>query len=669
MANSISHVENLSGELIEGRYRLIELLDQGGMADVYVAIDQRLDRNVAVKIMHEDLANDKAYVKRFITEARAAAAISHPNIVQIHDQGWKIGDINAIYLVMEYVDGYNLRNILENKKVLTPLEAIKYLKPILRGLSQAHQAGIVHHDIKPENILISNQGQVKIADFGLAVEVLNPVSLVHDADEILGSANYLAPEQIETTNQETSLGDLRSDLYSCGLIFYEMLSGTQPFNAPTAMQTAINQVQTPMPLLLPNHPNINPICDDIIQLACSKDPDERYQNAQEFLTDLDYLSESLENADVSEIENNTSMISNRKRKELLTEVNNLGESMPASNSKKSNGTAQNNSTGGISRRKKKSPKIIRNRFIAAAIVIIIISGVLYFVKSSGPKLQIPLNVVGESYSLAKKDLQALGFTNFKRINAPTPSVRDGIVTSLTPGQGSVISPSSLIEITVASNLNSLSVPNIIGQDIPTALTTLSSYDLKGKVLKKLVRSDSVNTGFIAQTDPVAGTPILKGKVVNIIISSGIYETATTQNVPAKTQVAISNYVGKSSDQALNELFNSGLKVKTKFVNSKEMPAGLVISQSPDGSRPVAKGATISLTISQGNAEATPGVGEVTVPNIYTLNKAQAQKAFDSLGLIAKYDIKNSDNDAVVTEISPDAGSKVAPGSIISVTLE
>ena len=216
-------MSDLTGELIDGRYQLLRQMAAGGMATIYEAVDTRLDRKVAVKIMHPHLAQDEAFVSRFIKEAKAAAALSHPNIVAVQDQGWNQSGVPAVFLVMELVSGSTLRDLINQKGRLAPEEVLPILSEVLSALAVAHKAGIVHRDLKPENIMISTEGKIKVGDFGLARAMSAGQTLTADASVLLGTVAYLSPEQVQR-----GIADARSDVYSLGVVTFEALTGKKP---------------------------------------------------------------------------------------------------------------------------------------------------------------------------------------------------------------------------------------------------------------------------------------------------------------------------------------------------------------------------------------------------------------------------------------------------------
>ena len=235
-------MSDFTGQLIDNRYQLKQLLASGGMATIYSAVDTRLDRAVAVKIMHSHLANDEAFVSRFIREAKATAALSHPNIVSILDQGWNQGGPPAVFLVMELVEGSTLRDLLNNQGKLSVEQTLQIISAVVSALSAAHQKGIIHRDIKPENILISNDGRIKVADFGLARGELIGQTLTAESSVILGSVSYLSPEQVQR-----GVADARSDIYAVGVMLFEMLTGQKPYEGESPIQIAYKHVNERIP--------------------------------------------------------------------------------------------------------------------------------------------------------------------------------------------------------------------------------------------------------------------------------------------------------------------------------------------------------------------------------------------------------------------------------------
>ena len=274
-------MSDLSGELIDNRYELIRILANGGMGTIYEGLDTRLDRKVAVKIMHPHLAQDEEFISRFIREAKAAASLSHPNIVNVMDQGWNQSGIPAVFLVMELVEGQTLRELIASKGSFTVNETINYLSPVVSALAAAHQIGIVHRDIKPENILISHDGRIKIADFGLARGTNLGQTMTAEASVILGSVSYLSPEQVQR-----GISDARSDIYSVGVMAFEMLTGNRPHISDSPLQIAYMHVNEDIPKVSSKGIKLPKELDELIFAATSRNPDDRPADADSFASHL-----------------------------------------------------------------------------------------------------------------------------------------------------------------------------------------------------------------------------------------------------------------------------------------------------------------------------------------------------------------------------------------------
>src|SRR5579862_9252337 len=262
----------LTGRMLDGRYHVRARIAHGGMATVYLATDTRLDREVALKVMHADLVRDADFVGRFIGEAKSVAKLSHPNIVGVYDQG---ADGQYLYLAMEYVPGRTLRELLRERGWLPWQEALAVLDPVLAGLSAAHQAGIVHRDVKPENVLLTADGRVKVVDFGLA-RATAAVSNTR-AGQIIGSVNYIAPEQVTG-----AVTDARTDVYSAGILLFEMLTGRQPFTGETPLALAYAHVNSDVPVVSTVVGGIPPSVDQLVRAATSRDPNQRPADAEMF---------------------------------------------------------------------------------------------------------------------------------------------------------------------------------------------------------------------------------------------------------------------------------------------------------------------------------------------------------------------------------------------------
>ena len=601
-------MSDLTGEIIDNRYELISLIAAGGMASIYKANDRRLDRFVAVKIMHPHLANDEEFVNRFIREAKAIAALSHPNIVSIQDQGWNEGGAPAVFIVMEFIDGFTLRDLLLEKGRLTPKELLHYVVPVVSALAQAHTLGINHRDLKPENILISKDGRVKIADFGLARGGLLGSTMTVDSSVVLGSVSYLSPEQVER-----GISDARSDIYSFGVMCFELLTGQKPYDGDTPIQIAFKHVNERIPAPSTIVDGIPPALDVVIYRATSPNPDQRQRDGAELLEELQVVQIGMDpkrsqlSLDLDlplespTPKRKTTRPEVRVGNTLVTRIKSFTEPTSLRNKEakpnfvpdgKLEVPAMSNS-GEIRRRTSKRVK--RNRYIASLILLFLVAGGLY---------------------------------------------------------------------QLAWPVNGVSIPSVVGLNLADATSTLSNIGMKTVVSLKEYDS-GVPSGEVISSSPGGGAHLKKGSTVSVVISKGDQPIATPTPTPTPSDsasaapVAINSYVGLTSDQAQSELTAAGMTVNQSFDYSDTVPAGSVISQTPDGTTPVAPGTTINLIVSEGSSS-------VYIPNVYSLTRLAATTELENLQL--KVIVRKIGAGKHVTNVSPKVGSKVKRGSTVYITL-
>ena len=603
-------MSDLTGEIIDNRYELISLIAAGGMASIYKANDRRLDRFVAVKIMHPHLANDEEFVNRFIREAKAIAALSHPNIVSIQDQGWNEGGAPAVFIVMEFIDGFTLRDLLLEKGRLTPKELLHYVVPVVSALAQAHTLGINHRDLKPENILISKDGRVKIADFGLARGGLLGSTMTVDSSVVLGSVSYLSPEQVER-----GISDARSDIYSFGVMCFELLTGQKPYDGDTPIQIAFKHVNERIPAPSTIVDGIPAALDVVIYRATSPNPDQRQRDGAELLEELQVVQIGMDpkrsqlSLDLDlplespTPKRKTTRPEVRVGNTLVTRIKSFTEPTSLRNKEakpnfvpdgKLEVPAMSNS-GEIRRRTSKRVK--RNRYIASLILLFLVAGGLY---------------------------------------------------------------------QLAWPVNGVSIPSVVGLNLADATSTLSNIGMKTVVSLKEYDS-GVPSGEVISSSPGGGAHLKKGATVSVVISKGAQPIVTPTPTPTPTPsdsasaapVAINSYIGLTSDQAQSELTAAGMTVNQSFDYSDTVPAGSVISQTPDGTTPVAPGTTINLIVSEGSSS-------VYIPNVYSLTRLAATTELENLQL--KVIVRKIGAGKHVTNVSPKVGSKVKRGSTVYITL-
>jgi len=631
-------VADLSGELIDGRYELLRQIATGGMATIYEGLDTRLDRKVAVKIMHSHLANDEEFVNRFIREAKAAAALTHPNIVAVQDQGWNQSGVPAVFLVMELIEGHTLRDYLFERGKLSQEETLRYLIPVLSALAAAHKVGIVHRDIKPENILISSSGFVKIADFGLATGDLIGRTLTTESSVILGSVSYLPPEQVQR-----GVTDSRSDVYSVGIVAYELLTGEKPFEGQTPIEIAYKHVNEKVPTPSMVVKGINPLVDALVARATSLNPDDRPRDAGQFLDEMrDVLAVLDPKRTQMSLELDLPVMPVRDKSRKGSRVS-TGKTPPISGTVLTMPAAKESVRA---KKKRASARVQRNRWVALLIVIALCAGGWYLLVGPGVRIVVP-SVAGMSVAEANQALEPLGLKSVVGEEVFSEDIPKGKIISSKPGGGGKVKAAGTVSFTLSKGPERYLVPDVHGitPDAATALIMKSPLKI-GNVTTSF--SSDVPDGIVISTTPAVGTSVTRDSTIDILVSKGI------------ELVVMSSYVGKSGEQALNELTDAGFDVTSDFAFSDTIATGAVISQTPDVAT-AGKGTKVVLVVSKGSES-------VFIPNIYSLTQSKATSALQDLDLkvmvkkIGKAKIKS------VTNISPKVGTKVKRGSTVTITV-
>ncbi|MDA2965165.1 MAG: Stk1 family PASTA domain-containing Ser/Thr kinase [Actinomycetota bacterium] len=630
---------DLTGELIDNRYLLQRLIASGGMASIYSALDTRLDRPVAVKIMHAHLANDEAFVSRFIKEAKATAALSHPNIVSIQDQGWNQGGPPAVFIVMELVEGTTLRDLLNESSPLSIEQAFQIINPVLSALSAAHKIGIIHRDIKPENILISRDGRIKVADFGLARNTSMAQTMTAESSVILGSVSYLSPEQVQR-----GVADSRSDIYAMGILIFEMLTGSKPYDGETPIQIAYRHVNDRIPELVKIKSDIPKNLSDLIFSATSPNPDLRPRDAEELLNSMRQIQVELDpkrrqmslELDIPPL---ATKPSKRNKVSVASAFEGLKEKttqLMSANSSITKKTEVSVST----KRRNVSRRVKRNRIIASLILVSVIFGAFRWLDNG--RIAVP-SLVGLSKSEASTVLSQLGLRTEIAEEIFSEDINKGKIISTKPGGGGKVSPDGVVGLVVSKGQERILLTALKGTTPDIASQKISDLGLSvGEIIENF--DLVVEAGFVIGTNPKEQTPVKRGSIVNIIVSKGI------------EKVLLSSYIGKGGEQALSELTESGFDVEIEYKFSENIFIGQVISQSPEGSNSIEKGSKILLAVSKGPEF-------VFVPNVLGKSKNSATLDLENLGL--RVAIKGSGK---VNNISPAIGSKVKQGALITLTL-
>jgi serine/threonine-protein kinase len=644
-------VSDLTGELIDGRYQLQRLIASGGMASIYAAMDLRLDRLVAVKIMHPHLANDEDFVNRFIKEAKATAALSHPNVVSIQDQGWNEGGSPAVFIVMEYIDGNTLRDYLFERGSLPVEEVLRFLIPVVSALAEAHSLGIIHRDIKPENILISKDGRVKIADFGLARGAQLGSTQTVESSVVLGSVSYLSPEQVAR-----GISDARSDIYSLGIVFFELLIGRKPFDGDTPIQIAYKHVNDRVPSVRSIKPEIPESIDQLVTQATSPNPDQRFKDARELLEVLRNIQEAIDpkkrqlslelDLPIPPIQRSKRSGATNKTKSAMAQIR-IGNQVVDRVKSLTQPIKPAEVTPTSEIRRRASKRVKRNRLIALGLVLVLAGAGWYQFIGPGSQIAIP-SVVGLSVSDAKLQITNLGLTADISSQDFSEDVNKGLVLTSIPGGGGHLSKGETVHLVLSKGKERIPVPSLAGLTQDGATAALINAGLK---VGNVSQSFDMNIGatLVVDGNPAKGTLVRRNSIVDLIISKGI------------EQLNLPSYIGKSSDQAANELTTAGFVVKNSFTYSETVPAGAVISQTPGDVPSAPRGSTVTLVISRGTQF-------VFIPNLFSLSESAARTSLESLQL--KVSVKKIGSKKVkkVTGISPKVGTQVKRGAVIVITL-
>lgn len=632
-------MSDLTGELIDNRYLLKRQIASGGMATIYAGIDTRLDRSVAVKIMHAHLANDEAFVSRFIKEAKATAALSHPNIVSIQDQGWNEGGPPAVFLVMELVEGSTLRDLLHQSGSFSTDQAMRFITPILSALAAAHQLGIIHRDIKPENILISNDGRIKVADFGLARNTSLAQTMTAESSVVLGSVSYLSPEQVQR-----GIADARSDVYAIGILLFEMLLGRKPYDGETPIQIAYRHVNDRIPNVKEFKPEIPDEIADLIFQATAPNPDQRPKDAEQLLNQIRDIQAKLDpkrrqmslELDLPPV---TPKVSKKPKVSIGSAFGGLKEKTNQLISSNSTNLAKQEDSVGTKKRKV-SKRVKRNRIIALLILLTMIFGG-YQLLGVG-KISVP-SLVGMNQAEATKVLLELGLTAEVAEEIFSEDIAKGKIISTSPGGGGRVSPAGKVGLVISKGQERIEIPSVTNLTPDLATQKIAELGLTiGDVNEAF--DMKIPAGFVIGTDPKNGDKVKRNSVVNIVVSKGV------------EKVSLISYVGKGGDEALSELTNKGFDVNVVYKFSDRVFKGLVISQTPESSDSIGLGSKVELVLSKGPEF-------VFVPNVLGKSKNDASLDLENLGL--KVVTRGSGK---VNNISPAIGTKVKQGAVITLTL-
>ncbi len=598
------------GKIFMGRYEIVSKLGSGGMAVVYKANDTVLNRLVTVKILQEQFSSNQQFVMRFRKEAQAVAALSsHPNIVNVYDVGRS--EEGEHYLIMEYVEGKTLKEVIKRKGSLSVKESLDYTNQILAGLSHAHSYGVIHRDIKPQNIMITTGNQVKIMDFGLALN-LSDSTMTYDSS-VFGSVYYIAPEIAQK-----GTGDARADIYSTGIVLYEMLTGELPFNGDSPITIALQHVEG-------NFDSVDDIDEDIpyevarvVDKAMAVNPEERYATAKGMMRDIKDAAD--ENGiplkaipviagALPQRDRNSSSI--RRENEVSYDTSDdydvdFEEEYRKNRRRRNSSSSHGESRTARGRRKSRNKKIALLVILGILLLSAGIFAAYHAFSNTGEEVEVPM-LIGKNVDDAKEILDELGI-KYEIVYTESDEVEANEVISQSIDAGQRIKTGRTIELTVSSGVDSVDVPSVVGKTEKAAKEMLTSADFKVEVEEEA--SDDVEEGEVISQDPQGGSKAPKGSTVTIVVSSG----------PEDKEVTVPDVLGLTLSDAKTQITSKKLEVGTvteKYSSSVE--EGEVMYQSIKAGTTVEEGTVINLTVSKGPEEESPEDNVKTTSYTYTVN--------------------------------------------------
>ncbi|MDP9398865.1 MAG: Stk1 family PASTA domain-containing Ser/Thr kinase [Actinomycetota bacterium] len=607
----------LVGQLLDGRYAVQSRLARGGMASVYLALDTRLDRVVAVKVMHPALAADEQFVARFIREAKAAARLSHPNVVSVYDQGTERDTPVAVFLVMEYVEGRTLRDLLHDRGRLGPREALDLLEPVLAALGAAHQAGLVHRDVKPENVLLADDGRIKVADFGLARAVTAVSGPTRGL--LMGTAAYLSPEQVER-----GVADPRADVYAAGLLLFELLTGRPPYDGESALQVAYRHVHEDVPPPSRVVPGLGPELDELVARATARDPDARPDDANALLA--------------------ACVAARRSLGGLPRQATTVVVPRPVPPARGAHlATYETQALGAAGSRR------TRRRWGTLVLVLVLLlaaalsAAAWWLAAGPGAYTSTPRLVsLPRERAEATAARSGLSLTYQDRRYDESAPVDTVLATSPRPDER--IRKGGTITVVLSQGKERFAVPDVRAGTVEEAKAELAKAQLTiGEVQTRY--NDELAVGQVVATTPAVGALLRRDSAVTLVVSRG--------RAPAEVPAV----VGLPSAAAGDALARASLLVSLREEPSDTVPTGTVISQQPSGGM-LPPGSTVELVVSRGPAP-------VAVPDVSGRSLEEAVGLLEAAGLRTVASGPTLFNRVVGTD--PAAGAQVPRGTLVTVS--
>ncbi len=654
----------LIGRVLDGRYRVGPKIARGGMATVYEATDLRLDRTVAIKVMHEGLAGDDEFVRRFQREARSAARLAHHNVVAVFDTG---DDNGTLFLVMEYVPGLTMRDLIRKEAPMSPAKALAMIEPVLAALAAAHDAGILHRDVKPENVLLADDGRVKVADFGLARAINSETQHTATGGVLIGTVSYLSPELVVNGK-----ADARADVYAAGVLIYEMLTGRKPHQADSPIQVAYKHVHEDIPAPSATVPGIPPYVDALVARATSRDTAMRPADGRVLLHQVRRVRNALDHGVTQDAElvadlTPTSPVGRDRTPtgELPAQILEpqemailadewSGHSVydqerdaavlpppagPPSRLPPAAGASRVPS-GGL--RPRRGPVLL-----ILVLMLAVAAGLTGWYLGVGRYTTTP-GVLNLTETAARVKLDAVGLALKVSDEAYSETVAKGSVVRTDPPPGDRVRKNGTVGAVISLGPERHPVPDVRNQTLDEAQQALDEATLEfGDDVSRF--HEKIAKGRVITTDPAPGTQLRRGTAVDVIVSKG------------PRPIKIPDFTHKPADQAEERLTELGFKVETTEVNSDKVRKGRVISQSPDTGQGQ-RGDTISLVVSKGPVM-------VEVPNVVRMGLAEARATLEKAGFVVEV-VKSSLYIGVqyVVGTNPSGGSKAPQGSTVVVSI-
>ena len=576
-------MDNMIGKLLDNRYQLVELIGRGGMAMVYKAQDRRLNRSVAVKILRSDLAEDAEFRRRFRDESQAVAMLSHPNIVSVYD----VSRGETEYIVMELIDGITLKQYMERRGKLNWREALHFITQIMRGLSHAHSRGIIHRDIKPQNVMILRDGSVKIADFGIArLESSAQQTMTQQA---LGSVHYISPEQAKGDRT-----DARSDIYSAGVVLYEMLTNRLPFEGDSAVAIAIQHLSS-----VPLSPcEIDPTVPEALEKICMKamasDIEKRYPTADAMIADLEEFRKNPDTTLGFTIEELHEKSTDEPTQPLAAIKNVAGV-----------GGKRDEVSDADDEDAPPAPVLPRALIVAAIAVVCMAAlfGLWHMIWGSFEEVEPPQTEFSVPYLIGKTVAEAEAEEGVKDVFTIVPvgqrasaEFEAGQIIEQSPAAGRTVRENREISVFISTGVKTGTMPNVVNQEHRAAKIMLRELGLNLEVnVANEEYSDTVSAGYVIRSNPAEGELLQDGDVVMLVISKG-------PETPTATVTTLTNISLTQAQQIVSEL---GLVCLIEYANDDTVPADYVISQSIPPTTKVEQGSSIKLVVSLGPVQPDP----------------------------------------------------------------